>query len=300
MTSEQLQQIRPTHDGEEHRMHQSTVALTDVCARRLYYRYIDPQPRRLSVSQLIGTAYHAGLAQGYTSLQNGDPIDMKQVQKAAAIVFRAELEEFDPKRVDWTFQAATKRKDRVDLTPAQAMKTVSGMLERYNTGDHWWPQERYEVVAVEDYFVLPMIEGPEGWEVAGTADLVLRDKQTGWYVVVDHKTSKQKWRSDKHLPEKSPQAAFYVDAYRRKLDTERVTFGYDIQGILDGSFERRQAHRTDVHIDLMRKKAAMVAQLIDQGGPFIPNPTSFLCHENYCDYWDVCPFGRLMHETDNN
>lgn len=70
--------------------------------------------------------------------------------------------------------------------------------EELITGYHaWWFQhdrERYDVLAVERTFQLPLINPDSGaasrtWLLAGKVDAVVRDRRTGAVLILEHKTS---------------------------------------------------------------------------------------------------------------
>lgn len=297
----------PVHDQVRRRLHQSTVNLVDVCAKRIEFKLMFPDRYSTSVLRGIGTGYHAAQAHWYWRQKQGDPVpDLGELLYVSHEAFKTELDAADDSPDFWVFQAETSRKPRIVLDQPGAFEALDELVIRAHDTKIYWPKDRFQVLDVEQHFVIPMasavdpitgevVEPPPGWEVAGTSDLGLQDMETGWVHVVDHKTAKTKWRKGKAGAYQSIQGAFYTDAYRRMFETPNVTFSYDVIDMA-GGFERIPAHRTEAQVNLARLKTIEVARLMEQGGPYPANPSSFLCSESWCDYWNDCPYGRTLHE----
>lgn len=280
---------------------QSIIGTADICLKKLEYQFYNPQPNRGHVSSSMGTGYHAGLAQYYLDRRDRGfflPTDGEILSyvEVAIEAFRTDVlvDQYtgEPNETfDWRFQAKTYRLEERVLTQDEAEAMVATLVKRYFTENHVWPS-LYEVVAVEQRLTLPFYD--TGWARSAAIDLVLSD-EPGTYTLVDNKTTKKAWNKQKGRPT-NPQAAWYIAAWREWSGAYNVEFVYDIMGH-DGSFERRYAPRTDRQIEATDERAREVAKLIDQGGPFPPNPDSFLCSEPYCDYWEVCPYGRTLNLT---
>ena len=75
-----------------------------------------------------------------------------------------------------------------------------------------------------------------------------------------------------------------------------VRFVFDIM-TYDAKFERRWADRNAAEMQRCMDKASMVAQIVDNNGPFWPNQSHFLCDERWCDHWIRCPFGAGQNVT---
>jgi len=289
-------------------LRQSTISTADICSYRLKYNLDPNQPRSSSVMRAAGTGYHAGLGEFYNQVRQGTGIEEICWEKVWEMAqydldreFGRTVKEdgtivYDPEKpVDWRYQPKTaKLKERV-FTYDETWTMVQGALAHYFDNNLFWPLDRYEVLGVEQYykFGFPL---REGWEMTGTMDLIVRDTETGWVHVVDHKMTKKRWTAYKAKPHNSPQAAWYMYATMQLFGTDAVTFNYDVLNIEpDFGFNRIDAHRSQETIDATLERADLVAELIENGGPLQPNVASYLCSDAYCDYWNQCPFGSRLH-----
>lgn len=273
------------------KMRQSTIGTADACAYRLNWTLNPDLPYKSSIMRAAGTAYHAGNAQGYEDRQAGRPFSLGLILEMARESLRSEIEQADDFFV-WEYQAKTQRLDQVIWTEDDAWRNVEIALSEYwSHGGYAWP-DNYEVVGVEKYFELP-VPGRDDWVYSGTMDLLLFDPDKGWYTIVDHKMTKKKWYASKATAAASSQAAFYTYAVRALTETNDVSFAYDVYG-LDKTFNRLPAYRSPEQVGVTMAKAMALMDIIDNGGPFLPNPASFLCHKSYCDWWSVCEFGETL------
>lgn len=279
-------------------MRQSLAGTADTCLYRVPFTLDRTRPYAAGVNRALGTGYHAGLDVHYTAqIENPNTrVPIQDIKIAAFHAFAMEVEKAGD-TFDWEYQAQTSRQPQVILDYDSACDMIEGALDRYFRESRYWPMTQYKVLGVEQPFLLPWPEVP-GWHRAGSIDLILQDTHTGTGMIigVDHKTAKKKWAKNKGTASNSPQAAFYVRAIREMYDAPEVAFVYDVMGF-DGTFERRPAYRSDQVVEVTHQKMAMLAELIDKGGPFPPSPDSFLCSKSYCDYWDECPFGATLNLT---
>lgn len=285
------------------KMGQSVISQADTCLKRIEYDFFHDTPLVGNVSRSIGIGYHAGNAEGYLQRMHGNQFDMERIVKAALHTFYASIEfdEYTQKPVDqfdWTYQPSTYRAPQIVLQPVEAARVVEQLVRAYWEGGHAWSED-YQVIAVEFSMDMDYPGAPAGWRRGGTVDLIVF--KDGQYILDDHKTSRKKWAKDKGTPT-NPQAAWYIDMWQNYSGAQDVAFAYDVMAInLDPgdkmaypSFERRLAPRSPEQIALTLERGRMLAQLIDQGGPFMPSPDSFLCSPYYCDYWKVCPHGATL------
>jgi len=264
-------------------MRQSLLNTADICQTRLEFTLDPDRPNRGGVSRALGTGYHAGLDHLYTCRLNGLAYIKEDVLAAGAASFVETLR--------WTDQFNWKVNDRI-WTYGEVQELIESMLLAYLDQGCQWPDE-YRVVAVEQPFTLDWIEG---WKRHGTIDLLLQNLNTGWYYLVDHKTSTKRWSAKKSTAAASSQAAWYLDVYREILGTHEVSFVYDVMTHA-GRFDRIPAHRTEPQIALTKVRAIQVADLIERNGPFLPNPSSNLCSETYCDFYQECPYGQTLNAS---
>jgi hypothetical protein len=273
-------------------MRQSLIGTADTCLARIPYSFDPDIPRRGSILRSMGTAGHASLAEAYLQRMRGDVTDPGEWDyEKIWTVGREELETdismYDS--FDWRYQPKTSRLDEKVIDVDEAWAMVEGCLRKYFDEALYWPFPGFEIVGVETPFRFPW---KDHWEMSGTVDLIVQNNENGWLSIVDHKFSKKKWNRMKGGADNA-QGAWYIHAIQKMFDTPLVTFVYDIN-TFDGTFERREAHRNQQQIDATLQRAELVAQLIDQGGPYPPNTASFLCSPAYCDYWELCPYGRIL------
>jgi ATP-dependent exoDNAse (exonuclease V) beta subunit len=268
---------------------QSTIGTIDVCAQRLVYD-LDPTIAYTSgIVRALGTAVHAGLEMYYRARMDGEITTLADHQGAAVASLDDEIARAGD-AFDWAFQPETARKELVVLDREQSITMIEAMLARYHTNDWFWPPE-YEVLAVELKFLLSL---PGSDHMAqGFIDLAVRGPD-GWIRGVDHKTAKDNPRSDKFKAYKTPQAAYYTWALGEIFEVPNVAFVYDVS-TWGGKFFRIEENRSPAQVSATLAKANLVGDLLDAGGPFMPNPTSFLCSQAYCDHWNRCPFGKVLH-----
>ena len=284
-------------------LRQSLLSTADTCLHRLKW-YLDPAtPYYAGVSRMMGTGYHAGLEFWYGALKNGEIVKVEQVLYAARQAMVKEISDAG-KNFDWTYQVKTARQAERILTKDEAFTMVFDLLRTYVQEGYTWPVERYVILDIELEFLLPY-PGFDEWRRKGAIDLVLWDRETKWIHIVDHKTAKKKWPKNKSQAHYTPQAAYYTKAFEdllamgrySDLEVAGITFTYDVFSFNDSHFARIDAYRTPAQVAATMKRADMLVQLIENGGPLIPSPDSFLCQEAYCDYWDECEHGKTLHEV---
>lgn len=280
------------------KLRQSTVNDFMVCSMRTKFRLENPDHYSGSVMRAAGTGYHAGAARLYLAFMNGE-LTLEDIPELMDLCVAYALEETEREiehatdGFDWRYQVAGARQEEIRYTKDDLMQLVERMVRHYIANGLFWDPKRFEVLGVEWPFEIPFEKRPDLWDRTGTGDLALRDRETNWVHLVDHKLTRRKWYPSKAAPSASVQAAWYVAAAQKLWGTESVTFYYDVL-TTSGDFNRIHAHRTPAHIDATLEQAAIVADAIEKGGPFVPNTTSFLCHEAYCDWWDICPYGKTL------
>jgi hypothetical protein len=250
-------------------MRQSFLGTADTCLKRIEHQLALPNHYGSSEARVIGTAYHAGMECLYQGLD--------EWEIWVELAFEAEVKKCEP---EW------------DTSATEALETAKRLVRTYIEQDLAWPSS-YKVLGVEQEFWLPM---KDGWVWKGSIDLILLGPD-GWHYIVDHKTAGKPWKKGKHSARNTNQPALYIWIWKQLWalthdgEVPNVQFVFDIM-TLDGQFERRPAPRSTNEIRLMFDKAHDLATLVDQGGPFPPNQSSFLCHHKYCDFWAICPYGE--------
>tara|TARA_R110002020_G_scaffold94671_7_gene227605 strand:+ start:1323 stop:2228 length:906 start_codon:yes stop_codon:yes gene_type:complete len=290
---QELNQFRPRE------IHQSDINTAEICHLRLSYSKAPDRVYTSDINRAMGTGYHAGLALYYVQRMEGNLVEKGDVIAEALAELNNEIVRSDPEIFSWNYQQETAREQRVDLDLKDAENMLSALIVAYFDQGRVWPDE-YEVKMVEKSVMLPLTDDTPHeenmWVRKGTVDLVLQGPD-GWHRIVDHKTAKKKWQKNKESHRNTPQPGFYIGALREILQDDKVTFTYDIAS-WKGDFQRIDAPRTVEQIDAVKSKALITTGLIE-GNTFMPNTTSFLCSERFCDYWLQCPFGEALERTNS-
>lgn len=279
----------------------SKLEKADNCLLSMQYS-IEDDTYFDGIVRAVGTAYHAGLEQFYSTWQR----DYAKAEAVYSLVSAIERGE----------EAGTFAWDEKFPDADAARACVEGMLDHYFTveledGPIPWSPKDWEVLAIEQPWEFPH-PAPLGDELTlrGIIDLVLRHRATGWIVGVDHKTSGKGWDEWKHHPRKKAQGPLYVWAMQQLYpDAPGYKFVYDIIGYPNKKagkvnpagwckFDRREANPGPEHIEAALARVAKAAWLYEKvrgaGMDMPPNPTSTLCSERYCDYFSICPFGQAL------
>ena len=292
------------------KMRQSTINTAQICQRRLLYDLDPTIPYSSGIVRAMGTAIHYAHEKYYRARMEGGPVvaDVEPLVRATADALEVELERAGD-NFNWTYQPESSKKAERILNKAQAQEMMAGSIRHYHEAGCYWP-DGFQVLATEVRFDLAW-PGQPTWIRHGTSDLVVQDP-TGFVWVVDHKNTMSKPNKDKYSAAKTPQASFYLAALDDMPglihpDTPRG-FCYDVL-LMNAAeakaakpdaevFWRRQEVRTPEQIAATMLQAEQLAQLIDTGGPFLPSPDSFLCSAAYCDHWNRCPFGAILHNSE--
>lgn len=295
------------------KMRQSLINTTGVCAHRLTWNLDPSMPYQGGVTRAIGTGIHAAHESYYNHRkETGEVENLDLIPnwiRSAVEAFDHEIEKTGDS-FGWQLQPKNTRQNQIILDYEGAVALLTKAVTYYYENACYWPAE-YEVVAAEWTFDHPWDEHPN-WVLHGTLDLLLRH----WHnrdqlTLVDHKNVLNKPYVNKFDANKSAQAAFYLHAVDTVTpDSTSLRFVYDalamdVDKFLNATnkkgepdpvvpFWRMEAPRTQEQIDVTLAKASMVADLIDSGGPYLPNPESNLCSAAYCDYWDRCKFGATL------
>ena len=261
-------------------LRQSTLGTADTCHKRLQFDMDPMVPHGTGPYRVFGTAYHAGLEAHYQGAEIVPAVD--------AVFNGDEAAQVEDWGDDW-----------VDLEYARThcLELVSASLAH-----SWLNFEGVEVIGTEVtlYANLPRPD----WIVKGTLDLILggeyiRNNFEVDHLIVDHKTARRKWPKNKEDARKTNQPAWYVFwwallwAKAHGGDMPTVGFCFDVMAH-DKSFQRRWPDVTAAQKEAVLAKAALVCDLIDNNGPYLPNTQSFLCSAKWCDHWQICPFGEAL------
>jgi hypothetical protein len=126
---------------------------------------------------------------------------------------------------------------------------------------------------------------------SGTIDLVLLDPN-GFTVLVDHKTAGRAWPAGKEHPRKNRQSPWYT-YWWEKMTGEKPEFVFDIMTHAC-KFERRKSDVEPKHQEAVLKHAEKIMTMMLSGEELPANPSSNLCSEKFCAFWNECPFGAVL------
>lgn len=141
------------------------------CRRKYYWEYVlDLEPKVSSEAISKGTLIHAMLEQYYVGKSmNLDESGCREMALEPLVE-----------------AANTSNADIVSLGKTRDL--VTAYFDRWLEND-----ERYEVHGVETKLATPITDD---YSIAGTIDLILRDREDGRFVLVDHKSSYNFWTED--------------------------------------------------------------------------------------------------------
>lgn len=276
-------------------MRQSVIGDGQTCHARLGHKFHwNPDIYVATEEAITGTAFHAICeAQAYKQ-RDGKDYNPEQVAMSAVM---AEVNQAD--QVHWRTEKDGTVGD-VDIIVARAQE----MAEFYIT-KHWYADpEKFTIVAIEQRFELPWIDG---WDASGTVDLVLMD-QSGWLYILDYKGPRTKKRAGWERTRNNVQMAWYfqwiAQWFAKEYPEDFAEFGArPMKGIYEViSWGTGLAHRTyetsvsPTEMAYVLGLAEQYAQLVDQGpvGLYITNSTTHLCHYKWCDFWTVCDAGEKL------
>lgn len=258
--------------------HQSTLeTLLDGCSWQYFLTYVLNIPGRTKPASVSGIAYHAAIEAHEHARIAGEELGLPEMLALAEQSVRETLD--DDKAVDEAKQAVR----HWYQTPTKN----GGPSHREWLAD-------YEPVAIEPYFRLDLVDG--ALPVAGWIDGVYRHKQTGEYILVDHKTANNLSRWGHDGDEHRAQATMYSTALVLSPDypvEHLVPMVYLVSRKTKGrnnSFEgaRRvtvQPILEDVRVlgDRIRTAEKMVA---DEA--YVRRPEWVLCSQEWCPHYENC------------
>jgi hypothetical protein len=243
----------------------------------------------------VGTGYHAGLELLYGARAAGLVLPtLDEVIAHGRSVFddtasltpsHATEREREPGHFKW---------NKTIPDTETAHESIGLMLTSYfNTPDAIYPDD-WTVLGVEVPFELPFAYGDTR---NGSMDLAVLAPDGG-VVVDDQKTAGKRWPENKHKPRKAHQASWYVSAARQLWpDAPYYRFVFSIM-TYKGQFERRVSDpepRHEAAADQLLFDHVALYKVAKANGLDLPaNPSSNLCSPEYCDWWDVCPFGQAL------
>jgi hypothetical protein len=271
------------------KVRQSTVK---DCLRSMQYTIEQPTFHGGSV-RALGTGYHAGVELLYLARQHGLVLPTPAEAIAHAIKTFDDTSAMVPSHAtELTRTAGNFKWNKTVPDRETAVEMLNVMLPAYYE-QGLYPAD-WKVLGVEVPFEL-------AWSELGTRngsiDLVLQDPN-GWVVIDDQKTAGKAWPEGKHKPRKAHQAPWYVSAARELFPgAPGYRFVFSIM-TYKGKFERRISDpepRHEAAADQLLFDTVALYKTARANGLELPaNPSSNLCSPEYCDWWDICPFGAAL------
>jgi hypothetical protein len=276
-------------------MRQSTIGSGDVCDLRLGHEFwFHPEVRKGSQERAMGTAYHAILEAEATMVMTGETYDREEVALRA---FQAELADA-PSGFIWRDDETGNLETALEITLAGAENYIDEHFE-------WADTTKYQILAVEQAFTFPWING---WDAHGTADLIVMGLEDGWIRIADHKFSRLKWRKGRENARQTPQPSWYLKWIKHHWQTNsddphrmerQFLFKMDVSTWGTGlDFRRYSPSPTPYEMEMTETRAKLYARMVDQGpeGIYTPNTHVHLCDHRWCDHWDVCDYGERFND----
>lgn len=285
------------------RVRQSTVK---DCLRSMQFS-IEAKVFHGGSVRATGTGYHAGLELLYdarlrrqianNSVASFEYPDLPTLQEcidygikvfdetASLTPSHATEREREPGRFKWN-------KAIPDVETAH--ETIARMLTSYFEHPEAIYPDDWKVLGVEVPFELPFAYGDTR---NGSMDLALLAPDGG-VVLDDQKTTGKGWNQGKESPRKTHQAPWYVSAAKQLWpDAPYYRFVFSIM-TYKGKFERRISDpepRHEAAADQLLFDYVSLYKVAKANGLDLPaNPSSNLCSPEYCDWWDICPFGHAL------
>ena len=146
------------------------------------------------------------------------------VQLYIETLYKQGVKEADTHDLNAIFEAAFKRElddHKVPTTDDERMEFIvdgADILSAFKNMTNrikYFPTNKYEFIAVEDEIVMPI---KNNVDFIGYIDLVLKDKVTGRYRIVDIKTSRMEWKYQKESFAKLSQVLLYKAFFSRKYN----------------------------------------------------------------------------------
>ncbi len=243
-----------------------------------------------------GTGYHAALELAYRARMNGLVIPTVDDCVAHGWLTFDQTSELKPSHAtELTRTPGHFHWNKTIPDRETAHEAIDTMVRAYFDPEigAWYPPD-WQVIGVETPFELPFSElGTRN----GSIDLTLLDPH-GWVVIDDQKTSSKAWPASKHKPRKAHQAPWYVSAARELWPgAAGYRFVFSIM-TYKGKFERRISDpepRHEAAADALLSTTVALYKTARANGLDLPaNPSSNLCSPEYCDWWDICPFGEAL------
>ena len=258
--------------------HQSTLeTLLDGCSWQYFLTYVLNVPGRTKPASASGIAYHAALETHEKARATGTVVELPEMLEIAEREVLTMLD--DEKAVDAARQAVR----HWYQTPTKD----GGPSHREWLAD-------YNPIAIEPYFRLELVDG--ALPVAGWIDGVYQHKQTGEYILVDHKTANNLSRWGHDGDEHRAQATMYATALVMSPDypiDNLVPMVYLVSRKTKGrghSFEGARRVKVQPILEDVRVLGdrIRVAEQLVAAEAYVRRPEWVLCSQEWCPHYENC------------
>jgi len=249
-----------------------------LCSKKYEYSYVKGlKPTHISINLLFGTAIHTVLEAFYLYYQqHQEPLSLEALNQKFMDYLATEVV---------TSKIPIKyTKDLCDLGAVEEMgtKMLKSVTENIDLTD-------YTIEGVELPLSAPLYDeaGCEtGFDLVGVVDLLLRDKASGHYIAVDHKTSRNSYSQS--VCDDSHQMSLYAYLLQENgylKDGELFHGRFDVlRKLKTPKFEQAELTRTSDQITKFTELACSVLDAVDKQ-VYIPT-YSWACSD--CSYCKLC------------
>ena len=238
------------------------------CPMQWYYRYVEREKTPARIVMATGSAVHMAAAMDMeNTIEDGKHLPVKDLQEIAVADFENRLDD-----IELTEKEQEKGKD---LALAEAKDRTVDLVSLYAKKAE--PLRAKDVeMTLEGRFNL----GEDTIDLIGKPDALLVNDE-----VLDFKTVKSVW------PTSRLENDLQITIYSMLADAEKIALFFMKQGKRKGEAKIVEATRTTKQ---KIRALNLIVRILDsiEAGIFPPaDPTSWVCSKNYCDYWNICPFG---------
>lgn len=203
-----IKNLEPTTTETKKKVSYSQFSNWFNCPHRWYLDHVK-KLRKFddNLNTCFGTAIHEAVQLYIETLYkktvaDADVIDMYD------LFIKAFVRELTEKKIQYT----TEEYDEYDQDGKNILKSFTNMSNRIKH----FPSGKYEFISVEDEIIMPI---KNNIEFICYIDIVLKEKQTGRYRIIDIKTSSRGWNHyQKDDPAKTSQILLYKAFFSRKYN----------------------------------------------------------------------------------
>lgn len=170
-------------------------------------------------------------------------------------------------------------------------KTYELCADYFASEDLKWITDKYDIVCVEkDLHCLI-----EGYKFHGIIDLLLKDKKSGGYVIVDHKSAQYPFKKNGEIKKNSEEQ---FNSYKRQMELYaelvKANYGHYPDFLVWNHFKENAGTHSIIKCSLFdmldtRKWMCSIIERIKNEVEFEPTINEFYCR-NLCQFRDSCEY----------